>query len=229
MTTGLRETVIQIINRVERRLGLNASAAITSTKKSRELLDALNEVMDEISDAGDWQEYRRTTEVTAAASTATYEIAVSGLVKNVKEIVFASAAAPLVPVDDEEIRLLTRIGTYGTPRQFALVGVNASSGNPNFRVSPVPSSAAVSGNKTFEVLYYQKPELYTTSDGAKTVPLPANLVFQHLLAKALLIESGGTATPEYQVAYAEALRMRREANNRFNADTGTTVYFRPKC
>lgn len=228
MTTGLRETVLSIINRVERRLGLNASASLTATKKSRELLDALNEVMDEISDSGDWQEYRRTTLVTAIASTSQYEVAVSGLVKNIKEIVFASAAAPLIPVDEEEIRLLTRISNYGTPRQFAITGVNASSGNPNFSVTPIPTSAVASG-ATFDVLFYQKPELYTTSNGATVIPFPSNLVFQGLLAKALLIESGGTPTNEYQVAYTEYVRMRREVNNRFNADVYSYVAFRPKC
>lgn len=228
MTTGLRETVLSVINRVERRLGLNASSTLTATKKSRELLDVLNEVMDEISDAGDWQEYRRTAVVTAVASTAQYEIAVSGLVKNVREIVYASAPSPLIPVDDEEIRLLNRVSIIGEPRQFAITGVNASSGNPNFTVSPVPGSAQASG-ETFGILYFQKPELYTTSNASAVIPFPSNLVFQGLLAKALLIESGGTPTNEFQTAYAEYLRMRREVNNRFNADVYSYVQFRPRC
>lgn len=227
MTTGLRETVLSVINRVERRLGLNASSSLTATKKSRELLDCLNEVMDEISDAGDWQEYRRTTVVTAVASTAQYEIAVSGLVKNVREIVYASAASPLIPVDDEEIRLLNRVSVIGQPRQFAITGVNASSGNPNFTVSPVPGSAQASG-ETFNILYYQKPELYTTSNASTVVPFPSNLVFQGVLSKALLIESGGTPTNEFQTAYAEYIKMRREVNNRFNADVYSYVQFRPR-
>jgi hypothetical protein len=225
MTTGLRETVLGVINRVERKLGLVASSAVTSTKKSRELLDMLNEVMDEISDAGDWQEYFRTTTVAAISSTASYEVAVSGLVKNVREIIYASAVSPLLWEDYQTVRQLNRTNNYGTPRQVCIEGVNASSGNPNFRVTPVPTD--VSG-KSFEVLYYQKPQNYTTSDGALVIPFPSNLVVQGLYAKALLNESGGAQTGEYQVAITEFIRMRREVANRFNADVGSDTYFRPR-
>ena len=228
MTTGLRETVLQIVNRVERKLGVPVSAALTSTKLSRELLDMLNEILDEISDAGDWAEYQRTANITALASTANYEVEVSGLVKNVREIVFGSATSPLIWRDLEDLRQLTRISTFGQPRQVSINGVNASSGNPNFLVSPVPAQVDASG-KTFELLYYQKPALYGTSDGYQTVVFPSNLVTQGLYAKALLKESGGDPTGEYQVAYTEFLRMRKEANNRFNYDSGKTVYFQPKC
>lgn len=230
MTTGLRETVLQIVNRVERKLRVPTSAALTSTKLSRELLDLLNEVLDEISDAGDWQEYKRETEVTAAASTATYEVAVSGLVKNVREIVFGSAAAPLVWRDMEDIRLLNRVSSYGQPRQVCIEGVNASSGNPIFRVTPVPTQAVVSGNptKAFNVLYFQKPPLYGTGDGSVTVVFPSNLVVAGVYAKALLAESGGAPTNEYQTAYAEYIRMRREVNNRFNADVNAATFFKPR-
>ena len=226
MTTGLRETVLAVINRVERKLGLNASAAITTTKKSRELLDMLNEVMDDISDTGDWQEYFRTVNITAISSTAVYEVAVSGLVKNVREVIYGSAVSPLIWEDFQTIRQLNRIGNYGTPRQVAIEGVNASSGNPNFRVAPVPTD--VSG-KTFEVLYFQKPQNYTTSDTSTVIPLPSNLVVMGLYAKALLSESGGNPTREFQAAYTEYLKLKRESNNRFNADVGLDTYFRPRC
>lgn len=227
MTTGLRETVLTIVNRVERKLGLNPSASLTANKKSVELLGMLNETLDEISDASDWHEYLREANVTAAASTATYEVAVSGLVKNVREIVFGSGAAPLVWRDMEEIRLLNRSNNYGTPRQVAIEGINVSSGNPNFRVTPIPTQAVASG-KTFNVLYFQKPPIYGTSDGAVTVVFPALLVTMGLYAKALLTESGGAPTNEYTVAFTEYLRMRKEANNRFVADMDRTIRFFPR-
>ena len=226
MTTGLRETVLSVINRVERKLGLNASSAITSTKKSRELLEMLNEVMDDISDTGDWQEYFRTTSIAAISSVALYEVQVSGLVKNVREIIYASAPSALIWEDMQTVRQLNRINNYGTPRQVAIEGVNVSSGNPNFRVSPAPIN--VSG-KSFEVLYFQKPQNYTTSDAATVIPLPSNLVVMGLYAKALLSESGGNPTREFQAAYTEYLKLKKEANNRFNADVGLDTYFRPRC
>lgn len=225
MTTGLRETVIQIINRVERKIGLNASVSADSTKKSRELLDLLNEIIDDISDSGDWQEQLREITVPTSSSVATYEIATSGLVKNIHELAFTSAVAPLVPVDINEMRLLRRTNTYGEPRQFAIVGVNSSSGNPNVRVHPCPASAQASGN-FLAVLYYQKQPAYTTANGALTVPFPSNLVAQGLYAKALLAENGGSPSGEYQAAYVEYVKMRREVNNRFNSDIEDSVYFR---
>lgn len=225
MASGVRETVLQIINRVERKLGLVASSTLTATKKSRELLDMLNEVVDEISDAGDWHEYKREANIAALSSTATYEVEVSGNVKNIREIVYGSAAAPLVWRDMEDIRLLNRSNSYGVPRQVAIEGVDASSGNPIFRVTPVPISNLLS----FNVLYFQKPGLYSTSDASQTVVFPANIVVQGLYAKALLSESGGSPTQEYTIAYTEYLKGRKEANNRLNADVSQDVYFRPKC
>ena len=222
MPTGLRQTVLEIVNRVERKLGLNASSALTSTRKSRELLDMLNEVIEEISDAGDWQEMYREAVVSATSSVAEYEVAVSGLVKNVQEISWDGDTSPLNPVDPQDIRRFNRISNFGTPRHFAIVGVNVSSGNPNFRVHPVPTTAA-----NFSVAYFQKPDLYTVSAASDTVSFPANLVFMGLYAKAMLHENGGEATGEYQATMAEYLRSRRESLNRYNADTGTDVYFVP--
>ena len=224
MTTGLRETVLGIINRVERKLNVVPSASLTSTKMTRELLDMLNETIDEISDAGNWQEYFRTVLVTAQSSVALYEVAVSGNVKNVQEIIYGSAVAPLQWADMQDLRQLNRIGNYGEPRQVAIEGVNASSGNPNFRVAPIPAAAQTGA---FEILYFQKPGLYGTGDAAQVVVFPSNLVMQGLYAKALLKESGGAPTNEYSIAYSEFIRMRREVNNRLNADVSRDIYFRP--
>lgn len=230
MTTGLRESVLNIINRVERKLGLNASSTLTSTKMTRILLDLLNEAVDEISDSGDWQEFYRETDVSAQSSTGEYEVAVSGLVKRIYEIAWATDTSPLNACDVQDIRLYQRQGSFGSPRHFAIVGVNASSGNPNFRVHPIPVSGSTwvsAENRVFHVAWFQKPALYATTDASQVVVLPANLVVQSVYAKALLHENGGNPSNEFQTAYTEALRMRREALNRFNSDTSTDVRFVP--
>lgn len=222
MTTGLRETVLSIVNRVERKLGMNVSATLTATSMSRVLLDMLNEVMDEISDSGDWQEMIQEVTVASQSSVGAYEVAVSGLVKRIHEISWNNDVAPLYPVDIADIRLFQRTNTYGSPRQFAIFGVNASSGNPLFRVHPVPTTAAA-----FSCLVFVKPSLYTTSSGSSIVPFPSNVAVQGLYAKALLFENGGERTAEFQTAYVEYQRMKKEAMARFNSDTGNDVSFVP--
>ena len=51
----VRKTVVQIINEVERRLAVDASTSAGATKLSTMLVDLLNDTIDEVSDAGDWQ------------------------------------------------------------------------------------------------------------------------------------------------------------------------------
>ena len=66
-----------------------------------------------------------------------------------------------------------------------------------------------------------------TADASAVPAFPARVLVQGTYAKALLEENGGEPTPQYQTAYAEYIRMRSEALNRFNADTGTDIYFTP--
>lgn len=224
MTTGLRSTALEIVNRVRLKLGYNTVSDFSS-KNAEMLLGLLNETISEISDFGDWHEMYREATVTAAASVGEYEVAVSGLVKNVYEIQFGTQVAPLEVRDITDIRRLQRLSGTGEPRQFSIVGVNASSGNPTFRVYPVPGSSQA--GKTFDIAYYQKPEALTTAATATTVQFPAELVFKGVYAKALLEENGGEPTAEYQAAYTEYIRARKETLNRLRADTGSDIQIMP--
>lgn len=224
MTTGLRDTALNIVNRVRRKLGYNAVTDFSS-KNAQMLLEMLNEVVSEVSDDGDWPEMFREVLVTAQSSVGEYEVAVSGLVQNVYEIGFQNQIAPLEPRDIKDLRLWQRLGNTGEPRQFAIVGVDASSGNPKFRVHPIPGASQA--GETFDIAYYQKPEALTTAQGSVTVPFPAELLFKGLYAKALLEENGGERSAEYQTAYTEYIKDRRETLRRFTADTGSDIYIIP--
>lgn len=223
--SNIRLDALGIVNEVERKLGLSTSSSLTTTNFTRVLVHLLNDVIDEVSDFGDWQQMFREATLTAQSSVGTYELAVSGEVKNIYEVVWGTDAAPLEVRTIPDIRRLQRISSYGTPRQFAVVGVSGV--NPLFRVYPVPTSAG-----TFDIAYFKKPRLLdaaVSADVSATPAFPSRVLVQGLYAKALLEENGGQPTGEYQTAYAEYLRMRKEALNRFTYDTGSDdIYFVPK-
>ena len=227
--TDVRKNVIQIVNEVQSRLGVNTTTTLTATKLTTVLLDLLNDVIDEISDFGDWQQMFREVAVTASSSVGSYKISVSADVKNVYEIVWGDDVSPLEVRTIEDIRRLQRLASFGTPRQFSIVGVSGTS--PKFRVYPIPNAGAIaaetSAGGVFDVAYYKKPRLLTTTDVSAVPAFPSRVLTQGLYAKALLEENGGEPSPQYQTAYAEYIRMRAEALNRFTTDTGTDVYLTP--
>lgn len=226
--TDVRKDVIGIVNEVERRLGLSASTALTDTSLATVMLDLLNDVIDEVSDYGDWPQMFREVNVTASSSVGSYEVAVSAQVKNVYEIVWGDDVASLEVRTIEDLRRLQRLASFGTPRQFAIVGVTGI--NPMFRVYPVPNQTAIDADNKgglFDIAYYKKPSLLTTADVSAVPAFPSRVLVQGLYAKTLLEENGGEPTQEYRAAYGEYLNMRTEALNRFTADTGTDVYFTP--
>lgn len=220
--TNTRLSVLGIINEVQRRLGVNVTSSLTETKHATMLLTLLNDVIDDVSDLGDWQEMFRETLVTAQSSVGTYELSVSADVQRVYEIVWNNQVAPLDVRDIQDMRRLQRISSYGVPRQFAIIGVSAN--NPKFRVYPVPTTAA-----TFDVAYYKKTRMFTavTADASAMPAFPARVLVAGLYAKSLLEENGGESTRQFQAAYVEYTKMKKEALNRFTSDTGTDLYFIP--
>ena len=226
--TDIRRSALEIVNEVQRRLGLNVTASLSETKHATMLLGLLNETIDELCDAGNWQELYRETVVSALSSVGSYIVAPtsgSGLVKNVYEVAFSGQTAPLNVISIEDIRRLQRLSGHGTPRQFALVGVDPTSANPIMRVHPIPGSAQAS--QYFSIAYFEKPAILVTADTTVQPSFPAQVLIQGLYARALLEESGGEATRETDAAFQLYERMRSEALNRFNSDTGTDIYFAP--
>ena len=191
---------IEIVNEVERKLGVSESSFFDDRKLTTVIKDFLNDTISECNDYGDWPQLFREIDVTASSSVEAYEISSSANVHHIYEIHFGTQVSPL------QVK---------------------TGANPIFRPYPIPGTNE--NNKTFDVAYYKKQRLLTTvsADTSATVLLPSRMLVQGTYAKALLEESGQEATPHYQVAYQEYIRMRRESLNRLTADTGTDVQFTP--
>lgn len=224
-TSDTYKDVIGIVNEVERKLGVGESTFLNDKKLTTVILDFLNDTIAECNDYGDWPQLFREINVTASSSVEAYELAVSAGVQNIYEIHFNTQVAPLQVRTVQDMRRLQKTRGFGEPRQFCIV--DTSGANPKFRPYPIPGSNE--NNKVFDVAYYKKQRLYTavSADATATVLLPSRMLVQGTYAKALLEESGQEPTNQYQVAYQEYLRMRKEALNRLTSDTGTDVMFVP--
>ncbi len=196
----------------------------TDTKLATVMVQFLNEVIADISDFGDWQEFYNETVVTAVSGQSEYELGLTSPIKSILEIAVSGQIAPLYFTDVRDMNRLIRVNTVGVPRWFSLVGTDSQE-NPKFRVSPIPGSRE--DGEGMRVYYYDKPKLYSTSDDAVTPDLPANLLIQGLYAKALLFENGGEPTTEFQAEMQLYERLKQQALNRYNTDTGTDIFFTP--
>ncbi|MEE8234048.1 MAG: hypothetical protein V3R41_05155, partial [Gammaproteobacteria bacterium] len=86
---------------------------------------------------------------------------------------------------------------------------------------------ASEAGRLFQVVYYIKPDNLTTADASATPFFPANILYLGTYAKGLLEENGGEITREFIAAQRQYELQRTEALNRFNADTGTDMFFIP--
>lgn len=220
----IRFTVLQTVNEVQRKLGLDATGTLTANKVSKELIDHINDVVDDISDFGNWMEQLTTCMITARSSVRDYSIITSGVVKSIGDVYLSTRRGPLNSVDLETMRIMTRTTVLGQPSQFVIFGTD-SNGNPLLRVRPTVDSAT--DGSMFSVLYYRKPSLYTTADAATVIPFPARVVVVGVLASYTLRESGGAETPMYQMYYNQYLEKKKLAYNRFNGNTGWDVSYKP--
>lgn len=220
----LRFTVLQVVNEVQRKLGLTQTS-LTSNKVATELIDHVNDVVDDLSDFGNWMETLATARVTARTSVRDYVIQASGVVKNIGDIYLSTRAGPLNSVNIETMRILTRTTARGQPSQYCIFGVDPTSYQPVIRVRPTPDTSE--NGAVFSILYYKKPSQYTTADANTVIPFPARVVVAGVLARYTLRESGGAQTEMYQVYQQDYTEGRRTALNRFNMDTGWNVSFAP--
>lgn len=223
--TDVKKTILNIFNEVRTKLGLKTITTLTQDSQSTAMIEYLNDVVSEISDYGDWREQIREVIVTASTCVKNYVVDTSAVVKNIHEVAFQGRVAHLRYEDLDTIRRLERTSATGEPRQWTISGVDVSSANPIIRVYPTPGS--VENNKTFDILYFQKPPLYTSSDASVIVPFPSALVVQGLLAQSLKDESRGTQTIDYRTEYGIFREMLNEVFNRLNGDTGSNTFFRP--
>lgn len=222
--TDIRFTVLQIVNEVQSKLGLDQTATLTANKIATELVAHLNDICADLSDFGNWMEQLATAKVTASTSVRDYYVHVSGVIKNIGDIYIDTRRGPLRSENIQTMRILTRTTSLGTPSQYCIFGVDPN-GNPMIRVRPTPDAS--NQDALFSILYYLKPSIYTTNDAATLVPFPSRVCVAGVLARYTLRESGGSQSEMYQVYQQDYLEGRRNALNRFNSDTGWNVQFTP--
>lgn len=220
----IRYTVLQVVNEVQRKLGLTSTPSLAANSLAIQMVDFVNDVCNDLADLGDWQETLVTANVTAVSGRVDYFINTSANIENIKDIYFSQRRGPLRNITVDDMRVMTRVTITGTPSQFTIFGTDIN-GNPNIRVRPTPAQAEDGG--LFSVLYYIRAPLYTTSDANSVVPYPARIVVLGTLARALLNESSGSPTDHYNNIQKEYLDARKQALNRFNGDTGWDIQFAP--
>lgn len=216
----VNKTALEIINSVMRRLGVSTVTNLDSNSLSTVATDFLNDVLDDLSDFGDFTQLYSEITVTAQSSVVQYEITSPS--QNIKEIVWNNEVSPLILTSAEELRRLRRTGSQGTPRHAAII--QSSGVNVTFEISPMPTTAA-----SMQITQYLRPmTIYATSgDNNVEIPFPARAVIQGLYTIMLLEESGGVNPQEALANNQLYQNMKQEALNRYTADTGTDVYIVP--
>lgn len=222
--TDIRYTVLQTVNEVQAKLGLDQTSSLTANKISRELVSHINDVVSNLSDFGNWMEQLVTANVTVQTSVMDYSIDTSAVIKNIGDIYIATRRGPLNSINIEQMRIMTRTTAYGQPSQFCVFGTD-DNGNPLIRVRPTPDASQ--DGTMFSILYYVKPPIYTISDGSTLIPFPSRVVVMGTLAAYTLRESGGAQSDMYTSYYNQFLDARRSALNRFNSDTGWDISYTP--
>jgi hypothetical protein len=220
----VRYTVLQVVNEVQRKLGLGQTGSLGANQLSIEMVDFINDVCNDLSDFGNWQETLVTSNVTCVSGQVDYSINTSANIKNIEDIYFSQRRGSLRNITIDEMRVFTTVTITGTPTQFTIFGTD-SNGNPLVRVRPTPAQSEDGG--IFSVLYYVRTPLYTTSDASTVIPFPARVVVLGVLARVLLNESSGAPTDRYTATFQDYVNARKEALNRFNGDTGWNVSFTP--
>jgi len=229
--TDQRMSVLGIINEVRKKVKLNTVTTVSGDSDSVIKLGYLNDIVSMVSDYGNWQESLRTITVTAQSSAADYSLSSAAftqlgitVIQNVHSVFYEGYSSEMRMIELDQMRRLQRIPNYGNPSQWCVKGVD-SDGNPILSVAPIPVSAQQGNIMTVNL--YEKQPFYTTADGATIVPYPGKLIVQGLLAATILDESDGEPTQRYQMNQQLFTSMLDESYNRYNGDSGSTIFFRP--
>lgn len=222
--SDIRYTVLQVVNEVQRKLGLSITPNLVTNSLAIQLVDYINDVCDDLSDFGNWQETMVSANVTAVSGQRDYSINTSANIKNIGDIFFLPRTGPVSYVTPHDMRIMTRVTSVGAPSQYTIFQTD-SNGNPILRVRPTPGQ--IQDGQLFSLLYYIRCPRYSTGDSSLVVPFPGNLVVEGVYARQILGESGGAPTDQYSLVQQEYLVARKEALNRFKGDSGFNINFTP--
>jgi hypothetical protein len=213
-------SVLDTVNVVLKRLGVNAVASLSETKLSEVAVELLNEVLDDLSSTANWPQLFSEMSVDTQSSVGEYKV--NTPMQCLFEVYASGQVSPLRKVSTSEILRLQRLTSYGTPRHYSIIKVSGVT--PYIRVSPVPRS-----DSHLNVAYYAKaPTIRATSgDNSVLIPLPTRTVTLGLYAAMLLEENGNTMTSEIAAAYKLYESSKQENINAFINDTGEELQIVP--
>lgn len=213
-------SVLDVINNILRRLGTSPVSSLDETSLSKVQVDLLNDVLEDLSTYSGWPQLYTETTVSLTSSVADYKF--NFPTQSIEEVAVSGQSSPMRIESRTEIRRLSRIATFGTPRHVAITRVSGLS--PYVRVHPVPND-----NGTMIVSYHGKPKTVRASAGDNDylIPFPGRVVVQGLYAAALLEENGNQQTNEVVAAYQFYVELRKKALNAYTHDTGEELQFTP--
>lgn len=215
-------TVIGAINEVRKKSKLPPVDTIDQDADSVLKLAYLNDVVAEIGDFDNWQELY--AEAIVSVQTSVRDYAISAInVQNIHEVAISTRQSALKRIDLEGMRQLQRVKGTGAPYHWCIKGVTTED-NPIITFDRWPTSI---DDGFFNIGYFEKVPIFTTADASAEVPFPGRVVVQGLLCKTILDESDGEPTQRYQSNMQVFQNMVEESYNRFNGDSGGSVYFRP--
>lgn len=207
------KTVLDIVNIVLRRLSVNTVAELAGSTLSEAVLNSLNYVVHDISDAGRMVERRVTREFTLDTRGKVL-VSASACVNNIEDVYYGPRS--LVVKKPSEIRnRMKQARTQVTPVEFAVVG--ASAGAVELSVWGIPTSTTV-----VDVSFYTECPVYGVDDDNTVVPYDYLTVAQGTYSDMLLGEAGEAST-EYQVEYAKYKQRRDKAVAKYTSDTGSEL------
>lgn len=225
--------VIDIVNEVRKLLQYNTVTRLDADKYCDVHLRLLNQIVDEISNYGDWPELYATCTVLAQSSVVDYCLCsavnpVTDPIQRIYEVAFEGQRQPLYFISLQEFNMQNRGrgGSTGQPKMYTIRGTDQY-GNPRFSVFSQPGTQQSNQGQGFNITYYQKVGTYDKTTADQVVPWPANMVIVGLYATALVEESGGVQTKESQDAYATFKSLLERSQQRHTTDTDVDTHLVP--
>lgn len=225
-------TVLDIVNEVCDRMNVRRVTATTANLFTRNCVNLINDLMDDLTDFGQWNELQSSASFALVCGQPIYSVATSALpaskqyIHSIQEVSISGRVPPLEPIADKnEWRMLNRVNSRGQPSRYMIEGVDAI-GNPRVAVFPRPSTN-YAGNTAYVKFQVLAPKYVPGTDDAVTVMFPARVVVAGLHALAILDESGGAETQQYRAAQVRYLALRNNSLARQTAKTGEFTRFQP--